>query len=126
MTNPDPESISWLRFIIASVTVIALMGVLAWGLKFLAARGVVQAGKERRLRLIESLPLDARRRLVIVACDGTQHLLLLGANQDCVVAGKIPVPHQEPSTTQTGEVYSVLKDLSFRKIFFRRRAGSKL
>ena len=33
---------------------------------------------ERRLALVESLMLDPQRRLVLVRCDGREHLLLLG------------------------------------------------
>ncbi|HEY5412678.1 MAG TPA: flagellar biosynthetic protein FliO [Caulobacteraceae bacterium] len=33
---------------------------------------------ERRLSLVESLMLDPQRRLVLVRCDGREHLLLLG------------------------------------------------
>ena len=33
---------------------------------------------ERRLTLVESLMLDPQRRLVLVRCDGREHLLLLG------------------------------------------------
>ncbi|THD62255.1 flagellar biosynthetic protein FliO [Phenylobacterium sp.] len=37
--------------------------------------------KERRLTVVESLVLDPARRLVIVACDGQERLLLLGEGQ---------------------------------------------
>lgn len=37
--------------------------------------------KERRLTVVESLVLDPTRRLVIVACDGQERLLLLGEGQ---------------------------------------------
>ena len=33
---------------------------------------------ERRLALVESLMLDPQRRLVLVRCDGREHLLILG------------------------------------------------
>jgi len=33
---------------------------------------------ERRLAVVESLMLDPQRRLVLVRCDGREHLLLLG------------------------------------------------
>jgi flagellar protein FliO/FliZ len=37
--------------------------------------------KERRLAVVESLVLDPSRRLVLVACDGEERLLLLGEGQ---------------------------------------------
>ncbi len=103
MPNPDPDSVSWLRFFLASVTVIGLMGLLAFGLKYTATRGwiVARAKPNRRLKMVENLPLDARRRLVIVQCDGAQHLLLLGVNQDIVVTTNLAAP---PATaTNTAE-----------------------
>ena len=33
---------------------------------------------ERRLAVVESLMLDPQRRLLLVRCDGEEHLLLLG------------------------------------------------
>jgi flagellar protein FliO/FliZ len=33
---------------------------------------------ERRLAVVESLVLDPHRRLLLVRCDGNEHLLLLG------------------------------------------------
>jgi flagellar protein FliO/FliZ len=100
MMNPDPESISWLRFLLATTTVIGLMGLLAWGLKFTAARGWIAAKplSSHRLKIIESLPLDARRRLVIIQCDRAQHLLLLGLNDDRVIASNLP---PAPATDST-------------------------
>lgn len=68
------------------------MGLLAWSLKAIAARGWIapSAGKARRLKIVESLLLDARHRLVIIKCDEAQHLLLLGASQDTVVSANLP------------------------------------
>ena len=37
--------------------------------------------KERRLAVVETLVLDPSRRLVLVACDGEERLLLLGEGQ---------------------------------------------
>ncbi len=46
-------------------------------------------GTARRLAARESLPLDARRRLHLVACDGREVLLLTGGSTD-VVVGWLP------------------------------------
>lgn len=46
------------------------------------------AGAAKRLTLLESLPLDARRRLLLVRCDGQDVLLLTGGPQDVVVPMK--------------------------------------
>jgi flagellar protein FliO/FliZ len=39
------------------------------------------ARAERRLAVVETLVLDPTRRLVLVACDGEEKLLLLGEGQ---------------------------------------------
>lgn len=46
--------------------------------------------KERRLAVVESLVLDPARRLVIVACDGEERLLLLGEGQIVSPLGALP------------------------------------
>jgi hypothetical protein len=43
-------------------------------------------GKETRLRLQETLFLDAKRRLVLIAWDGDEYLLLLGLGAETVLA----------------------------------------
>ena len=48
------------------------------------------ASSNRRLRVIEALPLDPKRRLVLVECDG-RSVLLLASAQDQVV-GWLPEP----------------------------------
>lgn len=89
MLTPDPESVNWLRFALASFTVIALIAGLAWGLKFLTLRGWMKAEKAgQRIQILSSLALDARRRLLLVKQDETEHLLLLGPAGDLLISSK--------------------------------------
>lgn len=48
------------------------------------------------LRVEESLPLDPRRRLHLVACDGQRVLLLTGGTSDVVVGWLAPPSAPEP------------------------------
>jgi flagellar protein FliO/FliZ len=75
----------WLRAVAALLATLALIGALAYGARRL---GMMQANapSERRLRLVESLMIDPRRRLVIVRWDDREHLLLLGAGGDKRIA----------------------------------------
>jgi flagellar protein FliO/FliZ len=51
-----------------------------------ALGGSRQAGRTgRRLGIAEVIALDARRRLVLVRCDGREVLLLTGGGQDAVL-----------------------------------------
>lgn len=75
-----------MRLLVSLGFVIALMGGLAFVLKRLGFAGSLpQAQGQKRLKVLETLPLDARRRLMIVQCDDQEHLVLLGANGETVV-----------------------------------------
>lgn len=77
------------RFGAAMVFVLALMGGLAFALRrFGQGRALTAAGK-RRLKVIEILPLDARRRAVILKRDDREHLIILGATGETVVETNI-------------------------------------
>jgi len=95
--NPDVESISWLRFIFATVVVLGLMALLGWGLKLVSTRGwLTPRHAKGRLKVVTSLPLDTRRRLVIAKCDDTEYLLLLGPAGDCVLS-RSDAPQPSPT-----------------------------
>lgn len=42
-------------------------------------------GADRKLSVSETLYLDPKRRLVLIKCDGREHLLLLGAAGDLLI-----------------------------------------
>ena len=76
----------YLRFIAALLFVLALMGGLWLLLKRLGLSGMQMAnGQQRRLRIVEALPIDARRRAVILQRDNRQHLVILGPTGETVV-----------------------------------------
>lgn len=76
----------YLRFGLALVFVLALLGLVAMLLRRLAGGGPnVRRGKHRRLALVEVMPVDAKRRLVLVRRDGVEHLILLGHERDLLV-----------------------------------------
>jgi flagellar protein FliO/FliZ len=79
------EVLDWARALAALIATLALIGAAAFGARRL---GMLQPGAQgtRRLRVTESLMLDPRRRLVIVRCDGREHLLLLSPAGDRVVS----------------------------------------
>lgn len=74
----------------ASLTALAALGavvllILLIG-RVLPRLGLARrVGTARRVALLESTPLDARRRLHVVACDGREVLLLTGGPSDLVV-----------------------------------------
>ena len=80
----------YLKFFLALVFVLGLMGGLALVLKRLGlgAASMVPADK-RRLKVIEILPLDARRKAVLLSRDGAEHLVILGPAGETVVETNI-------------------------------------
>ncbi|MFM2044775.1 MAG: putative flagellar assembly protein FliO [Pseudomonadota bacterium] len=89
----------YLRFVLALAFVLALVGVFGLVLRRygpMAGLAMSRSRGERRLSLVEVLPLDARRRLVLVRRDGVEHLLLLGMENDLVVEPGIRAQAQNP------------------------------
>lgn len=87
------DALEYLKFLSALLFVLALIVGCAWLLK---RSGVIpaalmgrRADGKRRLDIVEVLPLDARRRLVLVRRDEAEHLLLLGTQSDLVVERNI-------------------------------------
>jgi len=90
-------AIDYLRFLAALGFVLGLIGLLAW----LAARyrlGSVPARAARRLAVVEALPIDPRRRLVLIRCDDREYLLLLGQDGNRLIAAGRGTPAEPPAT----------------------------
>lgn len=74
------------RFVLALIFVVALIGACAWVARKLGLGGrLITTGGRRRLAVVEVLPLDSKRRLVLLKRDGVEHLLLLGLQNDVVI-----------------------------------------
>lgn len=88
------DGVSWLNFALASCVVLGLMALFAFVLKKLAERGILRPMRAKgRLSVVSSLPIDARRRLVLTRCDDMEYLLLIGAGNDLLLrAQNAPSP----------------------------------
>jgi flagellar protein FliO/FliZ len=77
------------KYILAILLVFALIGLIGWLLRqFTAARRALAGGgrnRQPRLAVLDSAPVDARRRLVLIRRDNVEHLLLIGGPSDVVV-----------------------------------------
>lgn len=72
------------------VLVLIILGL--WGLKVVfKASGNVGRGRNRRLSVTDSLPLDPKRQLLIIRRDNVEHLILTGGPHDVVIETGIPV-----------------------------------
>jgi flagellar protein FliO/FliZ len=65
---------------------LALIGALAYAVRRFGMVELRAPNASRRLRVVETLYLDPRRRLVLVRCDDAEHLLLLSAAGDRAIA----------------------------------------
>jgi flagellar protein FliO/FliZ len=93
---------SYLQTVLALGLVVALILGAAWMARragFGSGGGRAPGRRRRRLTQVESLALDGKRRLVLVACDGREHLLLVGGGADLVIErNMVPAgPVEEPT-----------------------------
>ncbi|MGF1639713.1 MAG: hypothetical protein ACFCUO_02055 [Rhodospirillales bacterium] len=84
----------YLHFALALAFVLALIGVLAvlarrLGLGYAAPS---RTGRRRRLSVAEVLPLDAKRKIVLLRRDGVEHLVILGPTSEILVETGIVAP----------------------------------
>ncbi len=84
----------YLRFMLALILVLGLIGGLTWAARRFGFGGQLtpNAGKSPRLSVVEVRALDSRRELVLLRRDGSEHLVLLGPNQDLHLEGGIAAP----------------------------------
>ena len=87
----DIEIDSYLRFVLALVFVLGLIALLSVGARKLGFghNTTMMRGKHRRLGIVEIMPLDARRKLVLIKRDDKEHLLVLGPGSETVVESGI-------------------------------------
>jgi len=74
----------YLKFLLALIFVLGLIGAAAWAARRFGLGGTLapNTGKARRLSVVEVMPLDARRKLVLLRRDEVEHLVLLGPGTD--------------------------------------------
>lgn len=78
------------RIVISLVAVLGMIGggaLIAKRMGFAAPGGAL--GGKKRLSVVETMALDARRRVAIIKCDDTEHLIMLGASGETVIAADI-------------------------------------
>ncbi|MBT3532640.1 MAG: FliO/MopB family protein [Rhodospirillaceae bacterium] len=85
------EWTNYLRFLLALLVVLGLIGGFAWIARRTGVGGIQtgKRGRSDRLEVVEALSIDARRRLVIVRRDDREHLLLLGPDGERVIETNI-------------------------------------
>ena len=83
------------RALFALLLTLGLIGLAAWGARRFGPEWLVRLQRpkaQRRLAIVESLPLDPTRRLVLVRLDGAERLLLLGEGRMLAEVGVAKAP----------------------------------
>lgn len=86
---------TYFKFFLALLFVLGLILLLAYLAKRfgLMARVTVNSRetKDKRLNIVEILPIDAKRRLLLIRRDEVEHLVMTGAESDLVIEQNIKV-----------------------------------
>jgi len=79
------------RFFLAFLIVLGLIGVAAWAVRRFGSARLSGAarGRQPRLAVIDYASVDARRRLILVRRDNIEHLVMIGGPTDVVVEANI-------------------------------------
>jgi len=85
------ELIDFARIVFSLIAVLGMIGLAAFAAKkFGLQNGALAGNRARRLSLVESLPIDQRRRAAIISCDGREHLIILDQSRVTIVERGIP------------------------------------
>lgn len=95
------ESTEILRFLASLLFVLSLMGGLWLFLRKLGLNGpsMITPVTKRRLRVVEVLPLDPRRKAILLRRDDREHLVILGPSGETIVETQIPAKADEDDKT---------------------------
>src|SRR3984957_13396592 len=105
------------RFFLAFLIVLGLIGAIAWALRrFGAGRFRDNArGRQPRLAVIDHASVDGRRRLILVRRDNVEHLLMIGGPTDVVVEPNIvravAAPRDVPGARPTAGIEALPRPL---------------
>lgn len=100
------EYSDYLRFVAAFGFIIGLILVCAWGARRMGLTPQIGATENnKRLAVIETLNLDAKRKLILIRRDGKEHLLLLGETDMTIEGGfDAAQPIVQPITPKTQQM----------------------
>lgn len=107
----EPATSAYVQAVLVLLLLLGIILLAGWAARRFGLSGAAAGlrrggGHERRLQVRETLALDPRRRLVLVARDGVEHLLLVGGPGGDVVVERaidrprfsVPAPPAEPPT----------------------------
>jgi flagellar protein FliO/FliZ len=98
---PRMDMVDALRYFGALALVLALVGAAGLAIRRYGLPGIAGAG--RRLAVVDSLMLSRTHRVVILRCDGIEHVLVTGPQGASVVpVSPVKFPAEPTAPTQEG------------------------
>jgi len=87
------DTVNYFKFLLSLLFVLGLIGGFTLIAKRLGMgnRGPVKRKKGKRLSIIETISLDAKRRIVLVRRDDAEHLILIGSSTEQVIEAGLTV-----------------------------------
>jgi flagellar protein FliO/FliZ len=77
---------TYFKFVLALLFVLSLIGAAAMvARRFGLGHSVRRSTPQRRLAVLEVLPLDGKRRLILLRRDEVEHLIVLGPTSETVL-----------------------------------------
>ena len=97
------DALTLLQSIAALLFVLALIGGCVWAARRLGfvARVGSRAKGGKRLQLIDTMVIDARRRAVLIRRDDVEHLVILGEKEATLVESGIPAKPDDHATSES-------------------------
>jgi flagellar protein FliO/FliZ len=113
------EITSLLRAGFALVIVLGLIALIAYLARRFGLAGNGAPGRaERRLSVVETMTLDPKRRVLLIKCDQTEHLILLGPSSETVLTGaeqpRLAMAESAPPTPSVESAQAGLSPASLR------------
>ncbi len=97
------DSVQYLKYIVGLLIVLGLIALVTLIARKFGMVPKVQRkpGSPSRLSISDMAPIDAKRRLVLVRRDDTEHLVLLGPERDLVIERNIAPPVDPVHSSET-------------------------
>ncbi|MFN6264985.1 MAG: hypothetical protein ACK45D_01920 [Alphaproteobacteria bacterium] len=91
-------TLSFANLLTAGLALLFVLGLILLLARLLRATGLAPQTAGQRLKVQEVLALDARRRVIILRCDGREVLLLTGGPQDLCLGWLPPRNEESPKS----------------------------
>lgn len=121
----------YFRFLFALGIVIGIILLLAILLRRFGSGFPSSLNKGRRLGISESMPLDAKHRLVLIKRDDVEHLVILGHTTDTLIEKNIIPPiltvsdSDEDTDSVTISKPSIIKNNRFKDLLSHMKSIQK-